>query len=433
MEEKKQTENSQTNFRTEAIAGLTTFLTMAYIVVVNPAILSTEGTGISFSGALTATVLVCFTMTLMMGLYAKLPFAVAPGMGINAFFTFTIILGQGVPWPTALGIVFWAGVLFLIISVTPVRVAVARAIPKNLRIAAAAGIGIFLTFIGLKNAGFIASDPNTFVKFGSFGWTSVATLAGVLLTVFLLKRKSSLAFLGGIAFVTFLALIFGWVAPPAKIFSMPDFQSTFLKLDVWGALNLSLLPAIISIMFTDLFDSLSTFMGVSHAAGLLDEDGEPKNLQKGLIVDSFATFGAGLFGSSSGTAYIESVAGIEMGGRTGWTAVFAAICFLPCLFIAPLAGIVPPYATAVVLLLVGLFMFRSVKELALDNLEDALPAFLTVILIPLSFSITQGILWGFIAHVALYMLAGRFREIHPLMYVLGIISIGLIWLEHGKF
>jgi AGZA family xanthine/uracil permease-like MFS transporter len=354
-------------------------------------------------------------------------------MGINAFFTFTIILGQGVPWQTALGIIFWAGVLFLIISVTPVRVAVARAIPKNLRVAAAAGIGIFLTFIGLKNAGFIASDPNTFVKFGAFGWPSVVTLLGVLLTVYLLKLKSSLAFLGGIVFVTAAALVFGWVAPPKQIFSLPDFQSVFFKLDIWGALKWSLLPAIISIMFTDLFDSLSTFMGVSHAAGLLDEDGEPKNLQKGLIVDSFATFGAGLFGSSSGTAYIESVAGIEMGGRTGWTAVFAALCFLPCLFIAPLAGIVPPYATAVVLLLVGLFMFRSVKEIELEHLEDALPAFLTVILIPLTFSITQGILWGFIAHVALYMLAGRFREIHPLMYLLGLISIGLVWLEHGKF
>jgi len=419
--------------RTEAIAGLTTFLTMAYIVVVNPLILSTEGTGINFNGALTATVLVCFSMTLLMGLYAKLPFAVAPGMGINAFFTFSIILGQGVPWQTALGIVFWAGVLFLLISVTPVRVAIARAIPKNLRIAAAAGIGIFLTFIGLKNAGLIVADPNTFVRFGDFGWQSVATLLGVVLTVFLLKRKSSLAFLGGIAFVTIVALVAGWVQMPSKIFSLPDFQSVFFKLDIWGALKWSLLPAIISIMFTDLFDSLSTFLGVSHAAGLLDEEGEPKNLQQGLIVDSFATFGAGLFGSSSGTAYIESVAGIEMGGRTGWTAVFAALCFLPCLFIAPLAGVVPPYATAGVLLLVGLFMFRSVQEIELEHLEDSLPAFLTIILIPLTFSITQGILWGFIAHVALYLLAGRYREIHPLMYVLSLIAIGLVWLEHGKF
>lgn len=425
--------NNSFSIRTEAIAGLTTFLTMAYIVVVNPAILSTEGTGISFTGALTATVLVCFSMTLLMGLYAKLPYAVAPGMGLNAFFTYTIILGQGVPWQTALGIVFWAGVLFLIISVTPIRVAIARAIPNNLRIAAAAGIGIFLTFIGLKNAGFIVADANTFVKFGDINWQSIVTLIGVLLTVFLLKRKSSLAFLAGIAFVTIIALFTGWVKPPEKMFSLPDFSSTFFQLDIWGALKLSLIPAIVSIMFTDLFDSLSTFMGVSHAANLLDEEGQPKNLQQGLIVDSFATFGAGLFGSSSGTAYIESVAGIEMGGRTGWTSVFTAFCFLPCLFIAPLAGIVPPNATAVVLLLVGAFMFKSIKELTLENLEDTLPAFLTIILIPLTFSITQGLLWGFISHVALYLLVGRSKEIHPLMYLLGIISVGLVWLEHGKF
>ena len=425
--------NNSFSIRTEAIAGLTTFLTMAYIVVVNPAILSTEGTGISFTGALTATVLVCFSMTLLMGLYAKLPYAVAPGMGLNAFFTYTIILGQGVPWQTALGIVFWAGVLFLIISVTPIRVAIARAIPNNLRIAAAAGIGIFLTFIGLKNAGFIVADANTFVKFGDINWQSIVTLIGVLLTVFLLKRKSSLAFLAGIAFVTIIALFTGWVKPPEKMFSLPDFSSTFFQLDIWGALKLSLIPAIVSIMFTDLFDSLSTFMGVSHAANLLDEEGQPKNLQQGLIVDSFATFGAGWFGSSSGTVYIESVAGIAMGGRTGWTSVFTAFCFLPCLFIAPLAGIVPPNATAVVLLLVGAFMFKSIKELTLENLEDTLPAFLTIILIPLTFSITQGLLWRFISHLALYLLVGRSKEIHPLMYLLGIISVGLVWLEHGKF
>jgi AGZA family xanthine/uracil permease-like MFS transporter len=420
------------NFKTEAIAGVTTFLTMAYIVVVNPTILSTEGTGITFSGAMTATVLVCFTMTLLMGLFARLPFAVAPGMGLNAFFTYSIILGQQVPWQTALGIVFWGGVLFLVVSVTPLRAAIAKAIPKNLRLGAAAGIGIFLTFIGLKNAGFIVAHPVTFVTFGTLGLPALVTLAGVLLTVYLAKRKSSLAFLAGIAFVTLMAWLHGWIATPAQIFAIPDFQSVFFKLDIWGALKLSLLPAIISIMFTDLFDSLSTFMGVSQAAGMLDEEGNPKNLNQGLVVDSFATLGAGLFGSSPGTAYIESAAGIEMGGRTGWTSVFTALCFLPCLFLAPIAGMVPPYATAVVLLLVGVFMFKSIKEIRFDELEDILPAFLTIILIPLTFSITQGILWGFISHTALYLLAGRHKEIKPMMYALAVISIGLVWLEHVR-
>jgi AGZA family xanthine/uracil permease-like MFS transporter len=421
------------NLRTEAIAGVTTFFTMAYIVVVNPMILSTEGTGLSFSGVLTATVLVCFVMTLLMGVYARLPFAVAPGMGINAFFTYTIILGRGVPWPAALGIIFWAGVAFLLISVTPVRVTIARAIPASLRIATAAGIGIFLTFIGLKNSGIVVSDPVTFVKLGTLGPAVLLMILGTAVSVWLLHRKSPFAYLAGIFFVTVTAWGFGLIKAPEKVFSAPDFRSVFLKLDVLGALKLSLLPAIISILFTDLFDSISTFIGVSHASGMVDEDGYPRNLREGLIVDSWATLGAGLAGTSSGTAYIESVAGIDVGGRTGWTAVFTALCFLPCFFLAPLAGAVPSYATAPVLILVGASMFRSVGRLSFDQMEDALPAFLTIILIPLTFSITQGILWGFISHTGLYLLAGRRREIHPMMYALALLSIILLLLEHGKF
>lgn len=423
----------KTDVRTEAIAGVTTFFTMAYIVVVNPLILSTEGTGMSFSGVLTATVLVCFVMTLLMGLYARLPFAVAPGMGINAFFAFTIILGQKVPWTVALGIIFWAGVLFLLISVTPVRVEIARAIPAGLRMATAAGIGIFLTFIGLKNAGFIAADPVTFVKLGALDYRTLLTLLGTGLTIWLLNRKSPFAFLAGIFTVTLVAWATGLVKAPESFFSAPDFKSVFFKLDVWGALRLALLPAIISILFTDLFDSISTFIGVAHASGLLDEEGHPVNLKEGLIVDALATMGAGLAGTSSGTAYIESVAGIQAGGRTGLTSVFTALCFLPCFFLAPLAGMVPPFATAGVLILVGASMFRSVAEIEFKHMEEALPAFLTIILIPLTFSITQGILWGFITHVALFLMAGRRKEIHPLMYALALVAVGLLILEHGKF
>jgi AGZA family xanthine/uracil permease-like MFS transporter len=424
-------EESKPNLVTEAIAGVTTFFTMAYIVVVNPAILATDGTGMAFSGVLTATVLVCFTMTLLMGLYARLPFGVAPGMGLNAFFTFSIVLGKKIPWPVALGAVFWAGVLFLLVSATPVRETIARAIPPNLRAGVAVGIGLFLTFIGLRNAGLVVADPVTFVKMGALGKQTLAMLAGALLTVWLLRRKSPFAFLAGIALVTLTALVAGWVNAPAKLISAPDFHSVFFKLDALGALQLALLPAIVSIMFTDLFDSISTFIGVSQAAGMLDEEGHPRRLRQGLIVDSFATFGAGLFGSSSGTAYIESMAGVEAGGRTGWTAIFCALCFVPCLFLAPLAAVVPPYATAPALILVGAAMFRSVAALSFDRLEDALPAFLTIILIPLTFSITQGILWSFIAHAALYALAGRAREVPPMMWALAGVSVGLLWLEHG--
>jgi len=422
----------QIDLRTEAIAGVTTFFTMAYIVVVNPTILSTPGTGMAFSGVLTATVLICFSMTLLMGLYAKLPFAVAPGMGINAFFTFTIILQEKVWWQVALGIIFWAGVLFLLISVTPVRATIAKAIPPELRIGTAAGIGIFLTFIGLKNAGLITSDPVTFVRLGTLGVETVLAILGVLLTIFLMTRGSSLAFLAGIFFVTIAGWALGLLKAPPSFFSAPDFHTVFLKADIWGALKLSLLPAIVAILFTDLFDSISTFIGVAHAANLLDENGNPHNLKQGLIVDSFATLGAGLAGTSSGTAYIESIAGIDSGGRTGWTSVFTALCFLPCLFIAPLAGMVPAYATAPVLLLVGASMFKSVSAIDFRKIEEGLPAFLTIILIPLTFSITQGILWGFISHVGLYLVVGRRREIHPVMFVLALIAIGLLALEHSN-
>ncbi|HEU4834259.1 MAG TPA: NCS2 family permease [Pyrinomonadaceae bacterium] len=419
--------------RTEAIAGITTFFTMAYIVVVNPTILSTPGTGMAFSGVLTATVLVCFVMTLLMGLYAKLPFAVAPGMGINAYFTFTIILTQKVWWQTALGIIFWAGVLFLVISVTPIRETIAKAIPAELRIATATGIGIFITFIGLKNGGFITSDPVTFVKLGTLGVQSIFAMLGVIVTVLLLIRRSALAYLAGIFVVTLVAFAAGQIKAPPSLFSPPDFQTVFLKADILGALKLSLLPAIIGILFTDLFDSLSTFIGVAHAANLLDENGNPRNLRQGLVVDSFATFGAGLAGTSSGTAYIESIAGIDSGGRTGMTAVFTALCFLPCFFLAPLAGMVPVYATAPVLILVGAAMFKSVHHIDFRKIEEGLPAFLTIILIPLTFSITQGILWGFISHVGLYLVVGRRKEIHPVMYVLALVAIGLLLLEHSEF
>ena len=420
------------HLRTEAIAGITTFFTMAYIVVVNPTILSTPGTGMAFSGVLTATVLVCFVMTLLMGLYAKLPFAVAPGMGINAFFTFTIILTQKVWWQVALGIIFWAGVLFLLISVTPIRETIAKAIPSELRIGTAAGIGIFLTFIGLKNAGLIASDPVTFVKLGTLGVQALLAILGLIVTLVLTIRRSAFAYLAGIFLVTLVAWAMGQVAAPQSFFSAPDFKTVFLKLDIWGALKLSLLPAIVGILFTDLFDSISTFIGVAHAAELLDEHGNPRNLRQGLIVDSVATFGAGLAGTSSGTAYIESIAGINSGGRTGLTSVFTALCFLPCFFFAPLAGMVPAYATAPALLLVGASMFKSVNQIDFRKIEEGFPAFLTIILIPLTFSITQGILWGFISHVGLYLLVGRRREIHPVMFVLALIAIGLLLLEHSK-
>jgi adenine/guanine/hypoxanthine permease len=412
----------------DAIGGVTTFFTMAYIVVVNPAILSSAGTGMPFTGALTATVLIACGMTLLMGLYARLPFAVAPGMGLNAFFAFTIVLQHKVPWQTALGMVFWAGVLFVIVSITPLREQIALAIPPALRKAAAAGIGLLLTFIGLRNAGLIVGDPATLVRMGTLDHRAAFLLLGIVIAAVLMRRNNPLAFLTAIFSVTVLAWTLGYASRPAALISAPDFSSAFLALDVRGALALALLPSIVAIFFTDLFDSLSTFIGVATAAGLTDPDGRPINLRRGLIVDAVATLTSGLAGTSPATAYVESIAGIRMGGRSGRASVVTALCFVPCLFLAPLAAAVPAYATAAVLVLVGVAMFQSIATIDFSSIEDALPAFVTVVLIPLTLSITQGILWGFLLHALLYTVAGRGREVGATLWLLSILSAGLLLL-----
>ena len=414
----------------DVIGGVTTFFTMAYIVVVNPGILATPGTGMPFSGAMTATVLIASSMTLLMGLYAKLPFAVAPGMGLNAFFAFTIVLQSKVPWQTALGMVFWSGVLFLLVSTTPLREAIALAIPPPLRSAASAGIGLLLTFIGLRNAGIIVGDQATLVRMGTLDHRAAFLLLGILVAVALMRRNNPLAFLSAIFAVTAIAWALGYARPPDRLISAPDFSSTFLALDLRGALRLSLLPAIVAILFTDLFDSLSTFIGVATAAGLTDPDGRPINLRRGLIVDALATLGSGLAGTSPGTAYVESIAGIRMGARTGLASVVTALCFVPCFFLGPLAAAVPGYATAPVLVLVGVSMFQSMAKIDFASIEDALPAFVTVVLIPLTLSITQGILWGFLLHALLYTITGRARELSPALWLLSALSAGLLWIGH---
>ncbi len=414
----------------DVVGGVTTFFTMAYIVVVNPGILATPGTGMPFSGVLTATVFVACAMTLLMGVYARLPFAVAPGMGLNAFFAFTLILQHQIPWPTALGIVFWAGVLFLLVSVTPLREHVAMAIPASLRAAAAGGIGLLLTFLGLRNAGIVVGDPATLVRMGVLDHKAAFLLLGLLVAVFMTRRRNPLAFLSAIGAVSGLAWGLGFERPPAAIVSLPDFSSTFLALDVWGALQIALLPSIVAILFTDLFDSLSTFIGVATASGLTERDGRPLNLRKGLIVDAIATASAGLAGSSPGTAYVESIAGIRMGGRTGRASVITALCFVPCFFLGPLVAAVPGYATAAVLVLVGVSMFQAVLSVDFSAIEDALPAFVTFVLIPLTLSITQGILWGFLLHALLYAAVGRAKDVGGTLWVLAVLSGGLLVLGH---
>ncbi|MCB0393311.1 MAG: NCS2 family permease [Bdellovibrionales bacterium] len=410
----------------EVLGGITTFLTMSYIVIVNPSILATEGTGMPFSGVLTATVLTCFVSTLLMGLYAKLPYGVAPGMGINAFFTYSLVLGQQIPWPTALAMVFWSGVVFLTLSITPARAAIVKSMPRNIRYGAAVGIGVFLTFIGLKNAGIVVSHPATFVSFGDVNLQTLFFAIGTATILFLISRKSPFAFLVGIAVVTLISIATGQVSLPENFVSSPDFHSVFFKLDFMGALTVSSIAPILAIMFTDLLDSISTFVGLSQSSGLIDKDGEPKNLKEGLVVDAVATAVAGLFGSSSGTTYIESAAGIETGARSGKSAIVTAFLFLPCLFFAPIVGIVPAIATAPVLVVVGFLMFHSVKEISFSNVEEGVPAFLTILLIPLTFSITEGLLWGLVSYVALHIIMGKFSKISKSL--LAVSSICLVML-----
>lgn len=413
----------------EFLAGLTTFLTMSYVIVVNPSVLS-NGTGLSFSGVLTATVLLAFSCTLAMGLYAKLPYAVAPGMGINAFFTYTLILGQNIPWTIALGLVFWSGVLFLIFSLTPIRENIVKAMPVSVRQGASIGIGIFLTFIGLKNSGIVVQHPVTFVSFGQLNMDTLFLCVGLLICFYFVHKKNSLAFLFCILFVTAISWLCGKTKIPDELFSVPDFHSVFLKADILGALNIVYLAPILSILFTDLFDSISTFVGLSEASGLIDSDGEPKNLKQGLIVDAWATTLAGLFGTSSGTAYIESAAGVEAGGRSGLTAVFTALLFIPCFFIGPIVQMIPPIATAPVLVVIGYLMFSVIHKLRFQNLEDGVSAYLTIIMIPLCFSITQGLLWGILSYISISLIRGKAKSLSKSIYFLGFLCLLLFYLNH---
>ena len=413
----------------DVLGGFTTFLTMTYVAFVIPTTLSEAG--MPFSGVLTATVLLTVTATLLMGVYADLPVALAPGLGINAFFTYSLILGQGVPWPTALGMVFWSGVLFLLMSATPLREMIVRALPDELRLATAAGIGVFLTMIGLKNAGIIRGHPSTLLQMGAFDEKGLVFLVGLIVTLCFWARPRwrPLSLLIGIVAATACGFWLGVTQFPGDWFALPDVDSVLFKMDLSGALKLALLPAILSLCFADLFDSLSTFIALSKASGLVDAQGNPRNLKQGLVVDAAATLLAAPLGTSSGCTYLESAAGIEAGAHSGRAAIVTALCFLPLLFIGPLAGVIPAAATAPALVLVGFLMFSSLVKLPTDPLEKTLPAFFCFVMTPLTFSITQGILWGFVTHAATYLLVGRGREIKPMMLCLAVLAAILLSLE----
>ncbi len=423
-----------TNTKTEVIAGITTFLATMYIIVVNPAIIST--TGMSFSGVLTATVLVSAFSSIMMGLYANNPIVVAPGMGLNAFFTYSVVLGMGIEWPVALGAVFWSGIIFLILSIFKIRTMIVQAIPKQIRYAIAAGIGLFITFIGFVNAKFIVDNPATLVSIAEIDSIIVTFLVGLFITSILVIKRVKAALIIGIVVTTIIAIPIGRLYGDASainygtatlvtwkgLFSMPDF-SLLLKMNFIDSLSLSLVPVVFAFLFTDMFDSLSTFIGVAEAADLVDENGEPRNIRKSLIVDGFSTAISGLFGTSSGTSFIESAAGVEEGGRTGLTAVVTGLLFLPFMFLSPLLSVVPALATAPALILVGVFMMKPVLKINWTKFDDAIPAFFGMILIPLTYSITQGIIWSFIAWTIIKIAVGKKDEITPMLIIIDIFAI----------
>ncbi|MCU7494517.1 MAG: NCS2 family permease [Ignavibacteria bacterium] len=427
-------EKNKTDLKTEILAGATTFLAAMYIIVVNPAILSK--TGMSFSAVLTATVLVSAFCTIMMGIYAKNPILVAPGMGLNAFFTFSVVLGMGVKWEVALGAVFWAGVAFLLLSIFNIRTFIVKAIPKQIRYAVSAGIGLFIALIGFANAKFIVSNPATIVSIGKLDAVTITFLVGLLLTSILVIKRVKGALIYGIILTTLIALPIGRFYGDASainfgvptlvtwkgLFSAPDF-SLIGKLDLLGSLQFSIWPIAFAFLFTDMFDSLSTFVGVAEAADLIDENGEPRNVKQSLIVDAVATTGAGLLGSSAGTAYIESATGVEEGGRTGMTALTAGILFLPFMFISPLLSIVPSIATSPALVLVGVFMMKPILKINWSQFDDAIPAFLALVLIPFTYSITEGIIWGFLSWTIIKLALGKKHEVSPMLITIDVFAI----------
>ncbi len=425
---------NNTNVQTEIIAGVSSFLATSYIIVVNPSILSSAG--LPFAGVLTATVLVSFFSSLMMGLYAKNPILVAPGMGLNAFFTYTAVLVMKVPPMVALGAVFWSGIVFLLLSAFNIRTFIVKAIPRPLRFSIAAGIGLFITLIGFANAKFIVANPATIVGISRLTPALLTFLAGLALTAVLIIRRTRGGMLIGIIATTLLAYPLGrWWALDTQplvawkgVFAAPDFSLLF-RLDLLHSLQWSVVPVIFAFVFTDMFDSLSTFVGLAEAADLLDEQGEPRNVKRSLLTDAVSTTLAGLVGSSPGTAYIESAVGIEAGGRTGLTAVVGGLLFLPFLFLAPLLSMVPAIATSPALVLVGVFMIKPIIKIDWLKLDDAIPAFLAMVLIPFTYSITQGIIWGFLSWTVIKFAIGKPKEVSFALVAIDVFAIAALITE----
>lgn len=425
-----------TDVKTEVLAGLTTFMALAYIIFVNPNILADAG--IPRDAAFVATALASAFATLFMGLYANYPIAVAPGMGLNAYFTYAVVKGLGLSWQAALGAVFISGVIFFLLTVTKIRQIIIDGVPQVLRVSIGVGIGLFIAFIGLKNAGIVVSNPATFVALGNMKSPGVlVAVFGLAFTGYLLARRVKGSLLIGMVATTIVAMLAGVTKAPTSLSQVVSLTSvnnlapTFLKLDIRAALNYGLISIIFAFTFVDLFDNVGTLIGVSRKGGLLDESGRLPRINKALFVDSTGTMVGSLLGTSTVTSYIESAAGIQEGGRTGLTAVVVGLLFILALFFAPLVGVVPAQATAPILMLVGVLMMGEVVNVKFDDFTEAFPAFLTIVMMPLTFSIAQGLAFGFMGYTFIKAVTGRGKEVSPVMYVLTVLMIVHFALTRG--
>jgi AGZA family xanthine/uracil permease-like MFS transporter len=404
------------NWRTEILAGATTFITMAYIVFVNPTIL--RETGMPFTAVVAATCLSAAFGSIVMGAYARYPIALAPGMGLNAYFTYTVVKGMGIPWQTALGAVFLSGLAFFILTLTGLRQAIIAAIPYELYAAVAAGVGLFIAFIGLRNAGLIVSDPATTVTIGNLREpNTLLAVFGLLLIAALLARGVRAAMLIGILGTTLAGAAAGLVAWRPQTYRLSEISATAFRLDIGSTLKIGLVEIVFVFLFVDLFDNIGTLVAVGKKARLFVDNKIPR-IERIFLADASATIVGSLTGTSTVVSYIESSAGVAAGGRTGVTAIVTGLLFLAALFFAPLIGAIPSAATAPALIIVGSFMASAVGEIDWADFSVAVPAFLTMLMIPLTFSIANGLAFGFTAFTLLKVCRGEFRKVNPVVYIL---------------
>ena len=412
---------NNTTVRIELLAGLTTFMTMAYVVVVNPQILSQAGMPVD--GVLFATCLASAVSTLIMGLWANYPIALAPGMSLNAYFTYSIVIGRGIPWQTVLGVVFLSGLLFLLLTLTSVREQIVNGIPDCLKHGTAAGIGLFIAFIGLRNAKIIVANPATFVGFGHVSDPQVILAAvGLVLIAVLVARKIGSAILLGVIAIALAGIPFGLTHLPSHLFSLPHPEGTFLKLDLRAAAKIGLGELIFVFFFVDLFDNVGTLVGVCEQGNFL-RDGKLPRASRALLADAFGTIVGAIAGTSTVTSYIESAAGVAAGAQTGLGNLVIAAGFGVAMFCAPVVAAIPAYATAPALILVGALMCGSVARVHWDDFTEAFPAFLTLVATPLTFSIATGLSLGVLSYSLVKLGSGKYRDISPLIWVLSVLFL----------